>query len=333
MKDIRNELNIELLRCKGAYLESAPEEVWNSSDWIMEQKIDGIRASLQLGDHPLFVGRNRRDKIKGIKNAKSFMNLNNGRKSIVDSLKKLDACIELEGTLLDGELTYGELKNGDLDKKTKLRRENNEYCGYWVWDVIFYKGVDIRDFRLHKRKELLPEIVKNINSSFIREIITAPTDLNILKEWFEQGYEGAIVKNIHASIPKNSKTNNTWWKVKGDDYRTIDAFIIGVTEGKEGGSPSHGIKPIPSGKACRMTLGMIYNDQVVEVGKMANLPKECEERGFKEFNLFENKVVEVIVSGWDGERLRWPRFLKWRKDKTPNDCQFDEQIGDLYIND
>ena len=33
------------------------------------------------------------------------------------------------------------------------------------------------------------------------------------------------------------------------------------------------------------------------------------------------------VSGWDGKRFRWPRFVRWREDKSSADCKFDEQLG------
>ena len=70
MRDLRNELNINLPRCKGAYLEDSPPEVFTDGDWVLEPKLDGNRCSLQIGaKRSLLVGRNRQDFLKGVDQA------------------------------------------------------------------------------------------------------------------------------------------------------------------------------------------------------------------------------------------------------------------------
>ena len=66
---------------------------------------------------------------------------------------------------------------------------------------------------------------------------------------------------------------------------------------------------------------------MIDVGKLDNMPADAVETGFKEFEKYDQRVVEMVVSGWDGDKFRFPRFKKWRPDKTPRDCQFSEQIG------
>ena len=68
MKNLRDELNIELPRAKGAYLGEAPEKIWTEDGWVLEEKADGTRESLQIGsDRSLLVGRNRENFLKGVK--------------------------------------------------------------------------------------------------------------------------------------------------------------------------------------------------------------------------------------------------------------------------
>lgn len=41
MINLREQYGIELPRAKGAYLEDAPEKIWNEPGWVLEVKEDG----------------------------------------------------------------------------------------------------------------------------------------------------------------------------------------------------------------------------------------------------------------------------------------------------
>ena len=89
-----------------------------------------------------------------------------------------------------------------------------------------------------------------------------------------------------------------------------------------------GIKRKPNGKAATFTVAMMTDDhEVVEVGKVRNLPHDATQFGLKEFERFKARVIEMRVSGFDGKRFRWPRFVRWRDDKTLDDCRLAEQLG------
>ena len=42
MENLREKFQIDLPRAKGAYLEEAPERIWNEPDWILEPKRLGV---------------------------------------------------------------------------------------------------------------------------------------------------------------------------------------------------------------------------------------------------------------------------------------------------
>lgn len=148
-----------------------------------------------------------------------------------------------------------------------------------------------------------------------------------LQAFFARGEEGAIAKKLTAAIPIGHRTNRHWWKLKGDENRTVDAFIIGVSESKSGGSGVKAIKRTANGKAATFTVAMMKGGEVIEVGKATNLPSDAKQFGVTDFKRFSGRVVEMRVSGWDGKRFRWPRFAKWREDKSSADCKFEEQLG------
>lgn len=343
MKDFRNEFNIEAPRAKGAYLEDAPDIIWTEHGWVLEDKEDAMRCTMQIGsDRSLLVGRNRKDFLKGVKKAGAFMSLDHKNPLLAFGVFSK----EFEGTMLDGELTEtfkGATKKTiakgkgidtalglmEYDKYTTERLSIGDKLGYGVWDCLFYKGVDIRDRDLWKRRKAAAHVIEQLGNSkiwLLKQSLATDENMQVI---FSRGKEGAIAKNIYHSIPLNQKVHPGYWKLKGDDKRTVDGFITGVQEAYGGGSGVKGIKPIKTDKAASFTICMLNKKQEsVEICKMkGNLTDDMIEYGKKEFYRFENKVVEMKVSGWDGARFRWPRFHRWRDDKTQGDCVISEQIG------
>lgn len=347
MIDLRNRHGVYLPRARGGYLEEAPKEIFVEQGWILEPKEDGLRVSLQTGPQgSIMIGRNRQDFLKGVKQAKEFRDLSYKNPYIAST-----RCPEeLEGCLLDGELTetyrtaspkdtqklihhdpHNSALDGEYawDKYTVARREMNQFVGYVVWDCLFWKGEDIRDRPLWKRRRAAAYLVQALAEPKIKIIPYLHCTRKNLKKLFADGWEGGLAKNVFHPIPAKQRTHTNWWKLKGDKHRTVDAFIIGVTQARSEGSGITGVKPKLNGKAATFTMAMLRggSNLVVEVGKMKNLPDEVQEEGFKKFNQYKGRVAEMVVSGWDGDRFRWPRFKKWREDKSQDDCRWEEQVN------
>ncbi len=321
MINLREEYKIELPRAKGAYLEEAPEEIWENLNYCLEVKMDGTRESLQIGsENSLLVGRNRQGFLRGVENAKGFQIHDHPIFSKI-------ACPALDGTILDGELTLSYTKDGELDSLTKDRQKLGIFTGYTVWGCLFYKGKDVRRCMDSERRHYAENAVKVLNHPQIRLIERFPATREKLQEIWDAGEEGAIAKLTTGCLIKGQRTCPTWWKLK--TAQTIDAFVFGVTEGKEGGSGVKGVKALPNGKAASLTVCMIGktpNDEKV-VGKVKNLPDEITDDAFRNFEKYRYRVMELRASGWNGKSFRWLRFLRWREDKSPKDCIFSEQVG------
>jgi ATP-dependent DNA ligase len=326
MRDLRNEFSIDAPRCRGGYLETLPEGILGNPDYALEIKEDGTRITMQIGaERSLLVGRNRQDFLKGVQNAGPFRDL-----SHENQVLSAFAVPELDGTVLDGELTESYNQDGFMTKSTRRRRDNGEYVGYTVWGVLFYKYRDVRslpdDDRFRLASQIVYGLVGDHKSPMIRMVKRFPCTEQNLEKIFMAGFEGGIAKHRKMPIPANQRTNSWWWKLKGNDKRTVDAFVVGASEASSGGSGLTGIKPTKNGKAATFTIAMVRDGQVVEVGKMTNLPKDARANGLSDFGKYKFRVAELVVSGWDGERFRWPRFKKWREDKSPSDCIFTEQV-------
>ena len=114
MRDLRNALNIELPRAKGAYLEDAPDRIWTEPGWVLEPKEDGTRESLQLGFmDSMLVGRNREGFLQGVEKAGKFMVHDHPLLTHMETAT-------FDGTLLDGECTMHFTKD---DENAPARRQ------------------------------------------------------------------------------------------------------------------------------------------------------------------------------------------------------------------
>jgi hypothetical protein len=328
--DIRNEYNIDCPRCVGAYLEESPPEILTSGEWTLEQKCDGDRVTLQLGiQKSLMVGRHRQDFLKGVAAAGEFRRLNHLNPTIAAI-----ACEDLRGTVLDGELTEMFNQEGELTRDTKKRISCGEFVGYTTWGVLFFKGEDARHLREEDRYAIAQQVMRDLQKTlpaYLREkfrvLDRVPATMKNLQKIFAAGHEGGVAKKLGVGIPIDKKDNRNWWKLKGDNRRTVDAFIVGVSQAMSGGSGVKGIKRKPNGKAATFTVAMMKDGIVMQVGKMSNLTDEMKEHGLVNFDWYRDVVVEMKVSGWNGQEFRYPRLFRVRTDKGPRDCQFMEQVG------
>lgn len=320
---LRDKLWIECPRPKGGYLEELPENGLSQEFWL-DPKEDGERLTLELQiDGCLPIGRRRYDERLGVEKAGGFRILEGVPRWVYRR-----TIPHLSGTVLDGEITEKIRKDGTIDKCTRLRKEGGWFTGITVWDCLVWKGKDVRHLSEEERFKLAKQAVQAIAHPKIRMIERMEATQENLDWLFEIGYEGGVIKKKGSSIPKGARTNPNWWKIKGSDRRTVDAFIIGVSQGKDGGSPTQGIKPKPNGKVATFTMGM-YNEkgEVIDVAKMSGMPEQVMQKGWKDFSSYRGRVVEMKVSGWDGEQFRWPMFKRWRDDKGCSDCRLDEQVA------
>jgi ATP-dependent DNA ligase len=325
--DIRNTLDVELTRAVGGYVDELPSECWvERGAWVQEMKEDGYRESFQLGKTVNFImGRNRHGKTKGVEASEK-------NPFVGYSVPWMDAIRlpEFDGTLLDGELIWP--GHGSAEVSSAIAASPDE-LHYVVFDCLFFGGEDIRGFALSQRQELAQETVAAIRKKYssqwdtqeLRFVDQAPNDKNFFDSWIARGIEGTILKRRDSKYHEAGR----WRKAKAKV--TVDAIIINYVKQKAGGSPTKGIKPKPTGNASGFMVGLKKGRKIVPVGWMRGLPAKDKQDGMRLFkDNYKGRVVEMIVSGWDGKRFRWCKFERWRDDKTPDDCTFKTQIEEIF---
>lgn len=179
------------------------------TEWIHEIKFDGYRSFCRKENSKLNIL------------TRSGLDWTKKYHALAKELKKIKA----KSMLLDGEIAW-------VDEKGKtqfsglqdaLKENRSEDLVYYVFDLLFLNGKDLRNIPLIERKDLLATLLKSANS---KKIIFSDHQLanghQVFKSACHLGLEGIISKNA----------NSTYLSGRGSDWQKIKCthaqeFVIG----------------------------------------------------------------------------------------------------------
>lgn len=166
-----NVMDIEPMLAKEYLNEEQLDNMCKSTTYLAEEKLDGVRTILQF----------RHDGVRSF--SRNIVKKTNWRREYSDSLPHLrDMNIpELEGTILDGESfipnkTFKEVSSilNCLPEEAIERQKTEGLIVLNAFDILFYKGEDVREERLEVRKGLLRDVVNIIQAKYgentVREV-------------------------------------------------------------------------------------------------------------------------------------------------------------------
>ncbi|WP_242928782.1 DNA ligase D [Pontibacter vulgaris] len=193
-----------------AKLTDAP---FDSEDWIFETKWDGYRAIAEVKDGKVSLysrtGKSFADKYK----------------PIAESLEKLEHNAVLDGEIVvlnkEGHATFQQLQN--------YQNTPSEHLYYYVFDLLYLDGEDLRHLPLLERKKKLESILKG-NTPAIRysEHVVAKGKA-YFKEAQQKKIEGIMAK-LASSPYRTAARSSEWLKIK--THLRQEAVIGGFTEPK-----------------------------------------------------------------------------------------------------
>ncbi len=282
-----------------------------AGEWLFEPKLDGLRC---------LAVRNGRDVSLLSRNELSF---NERFPAIVSAVRALPA----SNVVLDGELVGMIERRPDFGA---LQHGSAADIEYWVFDMPWLLGQDLRHLPIEERKGLLVKAVPD--GGPIRVVPTLDGDPNqLFTAACSQGWEGLVAKRA-GSVYRGGRSSE-WRKLKCECRQEM--VIGGFTE-PQGSRESFGA----------LLLGYWEGDALVYAGKVGTgfnratlreLSKTLSglERPSSPFVAGEVErgarwvepelVAEVAFSNWtrDG-RLRHPSFVRARPDKASRDVVREE---------
>lgn len=212
------------------------DKSFNHEDWIFEIKFDGYRA---LG----YVQKNVVELRS--RNDNSF---NQIFPSIVNDLKKLKT-----EAILDGEIVVLDEKGrSNFQLMQNYQRTHQGNLVYYVFDLLYLNGKDLRDEPLLKRKSLLEDLINKANLDFVRysEHIDAQ-GVDLFEKARKLELEGIIGKKKDSTYV--SRRSKNWVKIKS---RLRQELVIGGFTQPQGARKHFGA----------LLLGVYENNQLKYVG-------------------------------------------------------------------
>lgn len=170
---------------------------FDSEEWLFEIKWDGYRVLAFINQRTVIL-KSRTEHL-----------LNDRFPSIVDNLKKLDGQVIFDGEIVvldpEGRSHFQLLQNYQKEKKGSL-------C-YYVFDLLYKDGQDLRSLPLLERKRILKDYLKQ---SALPVILFSDHIVNdgeaFFKEASRRGLEGIVGKKVDSAY--ESRRSRDWVKIK-----------------------------------------------------------------------------------------------------------------------
>jgi len=286
---------------------------------------------------------------------------------LVNEIKSLD-CKEI---IFEGEaLAFDKTHNKYLSFQETMHRRRKHKIGkmsedfplnLFVFDIMFFDGVDLTNEVYLKRREYLERIFP-IGSLKISEkhIVESIEELESLFEQSVRGnLEGIMAKDLNA-IYTAGKRKFAWIKLKksyGSSVDTVDVVIVGYYLGKGsrskfgfGGLLTAVYNPDSDRYETIAKIGTGFSEEnMMDYEKLLhkiiikNPPKNLEFKIEPDFWVKPKYVVEVAfdeislspthtcgLNNGKGYALRFPRIIKLRLDKSYKEATSPKEIGNIY---
>jgi DNA ligase-1 len=310
-------------------LEGGPETLGESIEWQVEWKWDGIRAQMIRRDGQSFLW-------------------SRGEELVTERFPELAEAAALlpDGMVLDGEilpwqngrpLGFAQLQRRIGRKKLGPKIFAEVPVVLVAYDLLEHGGFDIRDRPLSWRRARLEELLRGVNArSTASRLIVSPTviatDWDAVRVAYARAREGCaeglMLKRLDASYGVGRR-RGPWWKWKVEPY-SVDAVMIYA-------QPGHGRRAslhtdytfavwddgqlVPFAKAytgltdaeIRELDTWIRRNTVERFGPVRSVkPEQVFELGFE--------GIQASPRHKSGVAVRFPRMLRWRTDKKPEDA-------------
>ena len=287
-------------------------------EWAYEEKLDGFRAIVFVdGDESYVQSRS------GKPLSRYFPEL-----TFKPGRYVLDGELVIRGD--DGAVKFDALQMRIHPAESRITLLSKEMpVEYVVFDVLADGDEVLLELPLSERRQRLESLAKKAKLQ-VSKLVTEPADAEV---WLQTA-EGVIAKDLGAIYEPGKRTGMA--KIKRE--RTIDCVVMGWRPGKEEGTVGSLILGLYDGKELR-TVGHISGFTAQTKRDLVEMlaPFETGERGSgdpsrwtggRDLEWVELRPELVIEVGYDhaaaGRIRHGTRFLRFRDDKEPSECRFED---------
>ena len=320
--------------CLAYPMEKEIHELGNPEDWQAEYKWDGIRGQLIKRNKEIFLWSRGEELV-----TPQFPEL-------VSALENIEGDFVLDGEILavvDNQvLNFNELQKR-LNRKTITAKMLKEIpVKAFVYDILEFNGEDLREKPLSERRAILEKLInenphENIKLSEIIQYKNWEELTEIRSNSRENNSEGLMLKQKNSNYHSGRKKGD-WWKWKVDAL-TIDAVLIYAQKGSGRRSGYYTDYTFAVKKEDQLvTIAKAYSGltdkEIMEVSKFVtknSLEKFGPVRTVKPELVFEIAFEGIGYSNRhkSGVALRFPRIVRWRRDKKVDEIDDIEEVKKL----
>lgn len=309
------------------------DQKFPSTDWIIQEKIDGLRCILHFNPS----GITATTRSRSVKNFR-FSNIEQNWKDLQTLKNPFN-----KKTILDGELISPKqvIDTGKTITASKLQaivalmgmepqnalriQDKIGSAQYRVFDIIYFDGKSVENLPYDQREELMNTAVVAIQQANPNCSISAvmshreyQSAYKLFKEYLSRGSEGVMAKLRSAPYQQGHRSAGLQ-KLK--ERETIDGFITGFV-------------PSTVGKGFENYIGGFEISAFVDgkeqvIAAVSNIPLSIRQDATLDINgtmnlnpKYLNRCVQLTGQGWGkNKRLMSARIDDWRDDKFPDQCQ------------
>jgi DNA ligase-1 len=320
--------------CLAYALEKDLEELGTPEEWIVEYKWDGIRGQFIKREGEVFIWSRGEELVTD-----QFP-------EIKEELEKWEGNFVIDGEILaykdEKVLNFNELQKR-LNRKTLSKKMLEEIpISVFAYDLLEWEGEDFREVPFHQRREQLMLLLE-LNSSE-KVYLSERIDFDVWEQLpeirenaREINSEGLMLKNANSPYHTGRKKGD-WWKWKIAPL-TIDAVLIYAQKGSGRRSAYYTDYTFAVKKEGELvTIAKAYSGltdkEIQEVSRFISknvLEKFGPVRTVKPELVFELAFEGIGFSNRhkSGVALRFPRILRWRRDKKVEEIDDIEDIKKL----
>lgn len=286
------------------------DEPFTDQDWITEVKWDGYRI------------------VSFVKDGSVQLRSRNGRDytSIFTPVARELAVLNTD-CILDGEMVVVDEQGiSDFESLQNYQKTRSGNLRYFVFDLPFVMGYDLRDQPLIRRKNNLREMLPALHHVRYSDHVIDQAE-ELFQEAKKRHLEGLILKDSQSKY-LDGKRAKSWLKIK--TRLRQEAVICGYSEPKKGRQ-----------KLGALILGLYKDGELTFIGnagsgfsdrqleeiywklhqiEQRNAPCKGLPRGGEAITWVEPRLLcEIEFSGWAKDGLmRQPVFKGFREDKNPS---------------
>ncbi len=349
-----------MLAERGKSLEELFRKVGNRA--IVEYKYDGERAQIHKKGDQIYIFSRRMENITNMYPDVASM--------AREAIKAREAIVEGEIVAVDPETLelkpFQELMH--RKRKHDIYKVMKEVpVAVFLFDLLYVDGIDLTRKTLLERRKALERIIEPRETFTIAKyIVTESTEeaWKFFLEAVEEGAEGIMIKAVHEKSYYVAGVREWLWIKFKRDYKsemmdTVDLVVVGAFygRGKRGGLLSSLLMAAYDPQrdvfktVCKVATGFSDEElenmqELLEPLKRPTKHPRVESRVKPDVWIEPSLVAEILgaeltlspmhsccmdaVRQGVGISIRFPRFIRWRHDKRPEDATTEEELLEMY---